>query len=216
MPRVHRSPKNQPKISKFVTPQGGSETNPPVETTTEASNSHCDEGTTRVHEQGGNILDAAEAIFSKLGNSIETLMKKVDKNSTLTGLMVRKIHEQTEKLKAAEARVSELEAKSKPCPCHDNCSISTLQKENLQLKIKVRENNVIVHGLVENPDESEASLRSAVTSYMRQKLNIPDVSIDHVFRTRSRLHNKPRPIKVRLLKLSDKEKIMKARKNALS
>ena len=69
-----------------------------------------------------------------------------------------------------------------------------------------------MHGLVENPNESEGSLRSVVASYMKQKLNIPEVSIDHVYRTRSRLQNKPRPVKIRLLRLSDKEKIMKARK----
>ena len=204
MPRVQRSPKGQPKISKFVTP----ETNTPAETTAQASNSQCEEGSAEVQEEGENIPKSTDAILSYL----EKLSKKMDTNSTLTGLMVRKIHELTEKLKVAEAKVSELEAKSKPCPCHDKCSISILQKENLQLKTKVRENNVIVHGLVESADESEASLRSAVTTYMKQKLKIPDVSIDHIYRTRSRLQNKPRPVKIRLLKLSDKEKIMKARK----
>ena len=90
--------------------------------------------------------------------------------------------------------------------------IKTLRRENEFLKKKAKENNVIFFGLKENTTETNESLQEELVQKLEQA-GINNLSIDFVHRMGPPKQGKTRGIRMRLVKLSDKGRILRAKKN---
>ena len=118
-------------------------------------------------------------------------------------------HEQTQKeIKVINHRVATLEEAHTE---HEDV-IKTLRRENEFLKKKARENNVIFFGLKEKTDETNESLQEELVKKLQQA-GISNVSIDFVHRMGAPKQGKTRGIRMRLVKLSDKNRIIREKKN---
>ena len=90
--------------------------------------------------------------------------------------------------------------------------IKSLRRENEFLKKKTRENNLIVYGLKEKQNETPADLQRSIEGKLKDGAGITNLSVDFVHRLGKPKLGKTRAVKLRLVKLSDKSKILKAKK----
>ena len=70
----------------------------------------------------------------------------------------------------------------------------------------------IIFGLSKEPSETKESLRMTMESSIKQRMNIPDATEDLVYRKGMRILGLERPVILRLVRLWDKERILKAKK----
>ena len=78
---------------------------------------------------------------------------------------------------------------------------------------KLRENNLVIFDFKEDTSETPESLRATVEEKIMQRLRLTDVIIDLVYRKGQRDSEKTRPVILRLVKLWDRERILKAKRN---
>ena len=120
-------------------------------------------------------------------------------------------------ISAMNSRIGNLEAGHKNLEeAHKNHEdvIRQLRRENELFKKKLRENNIMIFGFQEDDNETLQSLRETVESKIKTEMNIPDATLDTVYRTGKRNPGgKPRPIVLKLVKKWDKDRILRAKRN---
>jgi len=89
--------------------------------------------------------------------------------------------------------------------------VAALKKENLDLMTELRARNIIIHGVLESAGESPATLLKDISNILKE-VNIISVQFDFVHRIGKPGSSTQRPIKLGLLKLTDKYKIIAAGK----
>jgi len=89
--------------------------------------------------------------------------------------------------------------------------VHTLECDNERLDIELRKKNVILFGLEDEVDESNAVSKSKVEKLLSEKLQIRDVNIDTVHRLSKFTSGRTRPIRVQLLYQNDRDLILSQR-----
>ena len=202
MPTSHSPPpKGQKRISQFMNRKMPAESNP-----TEAAAEQISKSQKMQQDMDQspvqNVPTSNEQILEYLKEmhaNFKSVDSKLDSHTVLL-----------EKVVATQAdltrRVCTLEEKSTA----QAKEVIILKKENEYLRKKVKENNVMIYGITDDPQETPAELRTTVNKYIKDSLGLPEPFIDTISRMSTAKAGSKRPIQLRMVLLNEKDRIIKA------
>ena len=209
---VHRSPpKNQPSISSYISRKRPATQDPEVddqpahksqrkqEEIQSATVSQERESPKTATDETEDLLpdpDMTEQALKQLLEGQTRAEKRLDD-------LMKALEPVQKKLKEHEERIESLEE----VKTEHNKALQKLLRENKHLQKKLRENNLIIHGIPEERNETKDSVRELVLEKFKE-LGLPTIDLDQAFRIGKPTNRKGRLIKIRLTKLSDKEKLL--------
>jgi len=89
--------------------------------------------------------------------------------------------------------------------------VKELKKSNEQLSYELRKQGLILFGLPESDSSKETDLESKVYKLFEKQLKIQNVEIDTCFRLGKKTETKLRPVKMRFVRLRDRNAVWLAR-----
>ncbi|CAG7716220.1 unnamed protein product [Allacma fusca] len=162
-----------------------------------------------------NVLEDA------MDRLLEKLSKKMDSMETRVTKRLDEVEERIAgRIEILEARVDELEAEN----CQLKGAIEEMREENAEIREKYgkmvnqqdrinRRNNLIFMGVEEKSGETPGQLRENIQKLINVELEIDDVFIDAAYRVG---RGKTRPVKVRVIRMSEKDAILKNKRKLKS
>ena len=152
----------------------------------------------------------SEASNEKL-DKILAALAVITANTANTDARVASIQESFEKTKEEVRVITHRVGTLEETLTRQEEVIMELRRENEFLRKKSKENNLIFFGVKEPTNESPSSLKDELVNKL-QEAGVSDLSIDFVHRMGVPKQGKTRAIKMRLVKLSDKSRILNAKK----
>jgi len=169
-----------------------------------------------------SALNGEKRSFKEADDSFElceTSTSKKPKFSELEQSFLAEIKVQLKKLDALDDIKAVLKSNSESIEYLHSSNITlqnkvkTLRIQNERLDAQLRKQNVIVFGLTEVEKQTNLELVMQVDNFFESKLRLPNIEIDTVHRLGKSAPNLTRPVKVRFVKLRDKERVIANRKS---
>lgn len=88
-------------------------------------------------------------------------------------------------------------------------SLARLETKNEDLESHSRRNNILIHGLPEDPNEKSDTLLSEVSKLLTESLEIPCPHIERCHRIGKPRDGRPRPVIMKILDFTEKVLVMK-------
>lgn len=204
MPTTHSPPKGQKRISQFMNRKRPADSNPTeaaAEKTPKTQKMQEDKEQSPAQNtptSNDQILEYLMRLDANMDANIKSVDSKIDSN---TELLQKVIATQADLTR----RVCTLEEQS---TAQAN-KVALLKKENEYLRKKVKENNMMIYGLTDDPQETPTKLLTSVNKYIKDSLGLPEPFIDTISRMGTAKPGSNRPIQLRMVLLNEKDRIIR-------